>query len=100
MSIIKKWSYYNEKPNAIAIKIKDFITLYFSYDTVIAFEHKNILYISKNEFKNDWGNTSRTTGKHLKAIRILDIVSNRDDIIEKSHKDLMDLLNEIINNLT
>lgn len=98
MSIIKKWSYYNEKDNAIAIKIGKFITLYFSYDTLIAFERSGILHISENEFKNDWGNTSHITGRHLKAIRLIykTSVLNPKPIITYKHNKLMVEFNTLL----
>lgn len=64
MTQIKKWNYGNYSNNygahCIAIDVGS-LTLYFSYDTVVAFTDDSGLVISEN----NWGST---TGKHLNAI--------------------------------
>lgn len=58
------------------------LTIYFSYQTVIAFKVFGNLYISENK----WGST---TGKHLNSI-------NSDKNIRISHSELMQKLNNLI----
>lgn len=60
---ISKSVYYERGngANAICLSIGD-ITLWFSYDTVIAFHDG---FFSRKVRQNDWSNT---TGKHLNAI--------------------------------
>ncbi len=70
IATVKKWNYGeyssdNYGANSIAIRMGE-RTVYYSYDTVIAF----IGYNSKGEYfhcvhQNDWGST---TGKHLNWI--------------------------------
>lgn len=58
---INKWNYGNYSSynygTSIAIEICD-LTLYFSYDTIVAFKEGTNFYISENIW-------SKTTGKHL-----------------------------------
>ena len=63
--------------NFYSVDIKD-ITIYFSYQTPIAFSHCGQHFISKNE----WGTT---TGKHLNII-------NKDHKIRIDHSKLLALL--------
>jgi len=63
---VKKWNYYkgyssdNYGSHCQAISIKG-LTLYFSYDTVVAFIYEGNKYVSEN----CWAST---TGKHLNSL--------------------------------
>ena len=64
--LIEKWNYMrhssgNYGTNAIAIKVGA-LTLWFSYDTVVAFKVEGGLIVAS---QNIWGTT---TGKHLNVI--------------------------------
>ena len=59
-SVYAKYNTANYGANAIVLTIGN-LTLYFSYDTIVAFENENELVICENVFSN-------TTGRHLNLI--------------------------------
>ena len=71
------------KPNFTEIILGEYLTVYFSYKTIIAFEVNNELTISENE----WG---PTTGKHLNYI-------NTDKTKRVPHENVEKLFYEKVN---
>ena len=84
MKKIKKWcygDYSNNNGNCQAVQIGS-LTLYFSYDTVVAYDYNGRLVISENVW-------STTTGKHLNFI-------DRDKDKRLPHNQFQDKLKEAL----
>jgi hypothetical protein len=58
--MIRLWKYSSRNTPATAVEIGN-LTLYFSYETIVAFRHKGMRIVSKNIWSN-------TTGRHLNEI--------------------------------
>lgn len=84
-------SYYHnpDRPNNVCISIGRNLHIYFSYETVIAFEEDGDLYCCENT----WG---PTTGKHLNSIQPNHSLRMSYDVFQQRFNETMSKYGKIV----